>query len=75
MVSVAEVAWHRTREPGYTGSFDDSAGYVGLLADFIVVFDDITDNPADVACTPIRRSVIRKGRTWRARCAAMDRVA
>ena len=25
MVSVSEVAWHRTRELGFTGSFNDSA--------------------------------------------------
>lgn len=45
MVSVSEVAWHRTRELGYTGSFQDSGRYVELLADFIGGFDDITDEP------------------------------
>jgi len=45
MVSVSEVAWHRTRELGYTGSFEDSARYVELLADFIGEFHDITDEP------------------------------
>ncbi|MDD9746203.1 MULTISPECIES: RES family NAD+ phosphorylase [Marinovum] len=45
MVSVSEVAWHRTRELGYTGCFKDSARYVELLADFIGGFDDITDQP------------------------------
>ena len=43
MVSVCEVAWHRTRELRYAGSFEDRARYVELLADFIGVFDDITD--------------------------------
>ncbi|WP_333826419.1 RES family NAD+ phosphorylase [Pararhodobacter sp.] len=52
MVSVAEVAWHRTRELGFTGTFNDSARYVELLADFIGVFDDITDEPAHVALNP-----------------------
>jgi RES domain-containing protein len=45
MVSVSEVAWHRTRELRYAGSFEDRARYVELLADFIGVFDDITDEP------------------------------
>ncbi|MDO6730914.1 RES family NAD+ phosphorylase [Marinovum sp. 2_MG-2023] len=45
MVSVSEVAWHRTRELGFTGCYDDSARYVELLADFIGVFDDMTDEP------------------------------
>ncbi len=44
MVSVSEVAWHRTRELGFTGCFEDSARYVELLADFIGTFDDITDH-------------------------------
>lgn len=49
MVSVSEVAWHRTRELGYTGTYEDSARYVELLADFIGLFDDITgetDHPS-----------------------------
>lgn len=45
MVSVSEVAWHRTRELGYTGCFEDSARYVELLADFIGIFSDVTDEP------------------------------
>ncbi|MDR5651847.1 RES family NAD+ phosphorylase [Ruixingdingia sedimenti] len=49
MVSVAEVAWHRTRELGFTGWFHDSARYVELLADFIGAFDDITDEPGHPA--------------------------
>jgi RES domain-containing protein len=48
MVSVSEVAWHRTRELGYTDYFEDSARYVELLADFIGVFDNITDKPDHV---------------------------
>ena len=49
MVSVSEVAWHRTRELGFTGCFTDSARYVELLADFIGVFDDLTDEPGHPA--------------------------
>ena len=44
MVSVSEVAWHRTRELGYMGSFNDSARYVELLADFIGEFTDVWNN-------------------------------
>jgi hypothetical protein len=42
---VNEVAWHCTRELGITGSFYDSARYVELLADFIGIIDDLTDEP------------------------------
>lgn len=45
MVSVSEVAWHRTRELGFTGRFEDSARYAELLADFIGVFAVVTDEP------------------------------
>jgi hypothetical protein len=46
------VAWHRTRELGFTGSFHDSARYVELLADFIGIFDDMTDEPGHPALHP-----------------------
>lgn len=52
MVSVAEVAWHRTRELGFTGSFHDIARYIELLADFIGEFDDMTDEPRHPALNP-----------------------
>lgn len=52
MVSVAEVAWHRTRELGFTGSFMDCGRYVELLADFIGVFDDMTDEREHSALNP-----------------------
>ena len=52
MVSVAEVAWHRTRELRFTGFFHDSARYVELLADFIGEFDDLTDEPGHPALNP-----------------------
>jgi RES domain-containing protein len=52
MVSVSEVAWHRTRELGYTGSFEDCARYVELLADFIGEFHDITDEPGHPVLNP-----------------------
>jgi hypothetical protein len=46
---VNEVVWHRTRELGITGSFHDSARYVQLLAEFIGIFDDLTDEPEQPA--------------------------
>jgi RES domain-containing protein len=52
LVSVAEVAWHRTRELGFTGIFEDRARYVELLADFIGGFDDMTEMPDHPALNP-----------------------
>lgn len=51
-VSVAEVAWHRTRELAFTGWFKDKARYVEILADFIGTFDDLTDEPGHPALRP-----------------------
>ncbi|MEH7829913.1 RES family NAD+ phosphorylase [Gemmobacter denitrificans] len=52
MVSVIEVAWHRTRELGFAGVFHDRARYVELLADFIGEFHDIRDEPRHPALHP-----------------------
>lgn len=52
LVSVAEVAWRRTRELGFTKVFHDSARYVELLADFIGLFEDITDDPRHPSLNP-----------------------
>ncbi|WP_428929352.1 RES family NAD+ phosphorylase [Marinibacterium sp. SX1] len=52
MVSIAEVAFHRTRELGYAGHFHDTARYVELHADFIGDFDDMTDTPDHDALHP-----------------------
>ncbi|NKX40424.1 RES family NAD+ phosphorylase [Rhodobacteraceae bacterium R_SAG2] len=49
MVSLSEVAFHRTRELGYIGHYHDSGRYVEMLSDFIGMFDDITDEPAHPA--------------------------
>lgn len=51
-VSVAEVAWHRSRELGFIGCFEDTARYVELLADFIGTFNDITDQPKHPSLHP-----------------------
>jgi len=52
MTAVAEVAFHRTRELAYIGDFTDSARYVELLADFIGVFPDLSDDPDHPALAP-----------------------
>ena len=44
-VSVAEVAFHRTRELSHIGMFDDEARYVELISDHIGDFADIRDEP------------------------------
>lgn len=52
LTSVAEVGFHRTRELGYIGIFEDQARYVELLADFIGDFPDISDEPTHPALSP-----------------------
>ncbi|PRX11538.1 UNVERIFIED_ORG: RES domain-containing protein [Martelella mediterranea] len=51
-VSIAEVAFHRTRELEFTGLFEDEARYVEIRADFIGCFDDITDEIGHAALHP-----------------------
>jgi RES domain-containing protein len=41
LTSAAEVGFHRTRELGYVGRYEDEARYVELLADFIGDFPDL----------------------------------
>lgn len=43
LTSAAEVGFHRTRELGYIGRYEDEARYVELLADFIGDFPDLRD--------------------------------
>lgn len=52
MTSVAEVAFHKTRELGFIGIFEEKTRYVELLADFIGIFDDLTDDPDQLALHP-----------------------
>jgi RES domain-containing protein len=52
LTSVAEVAFHRTRELGYVGQWHDRARYVELLADFIGEFPDLSDEPGHPALHP-----------------------
>lgn len=52
LTSAEEVGFHRTRELGYIGIYEDEARYVELLADFIGDFPDLHDNPGHPALTP-----------------------
>jgi RES domain-containing protein len=48
LTSAQEVGFHRTRELGFIGRYEDEARYVELLADFIGDFPDLhgEDHPA-----------------------------
>ena len=52
LTSVAEVAYHRTRELGFIGIYRDTARYVELLADFIGDFPDLSDEMGHEALHP-----------------------
>lgn len=52
LTSAAEVGYHRTRELGYIGRYDDEARYVELLADFVGDFPDIGGQQDHPALTP-----------------------
>ncbi len=52
LTSVAEVGFHRTRELGYIGTYQDKARHVELLADFIGDFPDLCDDPTHLALNP-----------------------
>jgi RES domain-containing protein len=52
MTSIAEVAYHKTRELRFIGIFEETARYVELLADFIGEFPDITDEASHPALDP-----------------------
>ncbi|MEM9248044.1 MAG: RES family NAD+ phosphorylase [Pseudomonadota bacterium] len=43
LTSAQEVGYHRTRELGFIGRYEDEARYVELLADFIGDFPDLHD--------------------------------
>lgn len=45
LTSAAEVGFHRTRELGYIGRYEDEARYVELLSDFIGDFPDLHGDP------------------------------
>ena len=41
LTSAMEVGFHRTRELGYVGVYEDEAAYVELLADFVGLFPSL----------------------------------
>lgn len=52
LTAAEEVGFHRTRELGYIGRYEDEARYVELLADFIGDFPDLADEPGHPALAP-----------------------
>ena len=52
LTSADEVGFHRTRELGYIGVFEDEARYVELLADFIGDFPDLDGEAGHPALDP-----------------------
>ena len=52
LTSAEEVAFHRTRELGFVGRYEDEARYVELLADFIGDFPDLHNEPGHPALDP-----------------------
>jgi hypothetical protein len=52
LTSAAEVGFHRTRELGYIGRYDDEARYVELLADVIGDFPDLGGDETQAASHP-----------------------
>lgn len=52
LTSAEEVGFHRTRELGFIGIFEDEARYVELLADFIGDFPDLGGEPNNPALHP-----------------------
>lgn len=49
LTSAQEVGFHRTRELGYIGRYEDEAHYVELLADFIGDFPEIGAGVGELA--------------------------
>jgi RES domain-containing protein len=52
LTSAAEVGFHRTRELGFIGVYEDEARYVELLADFIGDFPDLEGQDGHPALSP-----------------------
>lgn len=52
LTSAAEVGFHRTRELGFIGRYEDEARYVELLADFIGDFPDMRGEAGHPALDP-----------------------
>lgn len=52
LTAADEVGFHRTRELGYIGIYEDEALYCELLADFIGEFPDLADEADHPALSP-----------------------
>lgn len=52
LTSAEEVGFHRTRELGFIGVFEDEARYVELLADFIGDFPDLSGDADHASLNP-----------------------
>lgn len=52
LTAAHEVGYHKTRELGYVGVYEEEARYVELLADFIGDFPDLHDEPNHPALAP-----------------------
>lgn len=52
LTAADEVGFHRTRELGFIGIYEDEALYCELLADFIGEFPDLGDQPDHRALSP-----------------------
>lgn len=52
LTAADEVGFHRTRELGFIGIYEDEALYCELLADFIGEFPDLTDEAGHPALSP-----------------------
>lgn len=52
LTAAHEVGYHKTRELGYVGVYEEETRYVELLADFIGDFPDLHDDPAHPALDP-----------------------
>jgi len=52
LTAAHEVGYHKTREFGYVGVYEEESRYVELLADFIGDFPDLRDEPDNPALDP-----------------------
>lgn len=63
LTAADEVGFHRTRELGFIGLYEDEAVYCELLADFIGEYPDLADQPDHPALSPDIVSAYAQGQT------------
>lgn len=66
LTSAEEAGFHRTRELGYAGIYEDEAIYVELLADFIGEFPDLSERPGHAALNPDPETGYPEGQAYAA---------